>query len=69
MSIIDALSFRDRDEWRSWLAENYSTKDKVWVYIVRKQSQEGGLRLQEAVDEAVCFGWIDSKVWALVSSS
>lgn len=65
MSIIDVLSFRDRDEWRSWLAENYSTKDEVWVYIVRKRSKEGGLRLEEAVDEAVCFGWIDSKMKSL----
>lgn len=65
MSTIDALSFRDRDEWRSWLAKNYSTKDEVWVYIVRKPSKQAGLRLEEAIDEAVCFGWIDSKMKSL----
>jgi len=54
LSTIDALSFRDRDEWRSWLAENYSTKDEVWVYILRKGSKGSGLRLGEAVDEAIC---------------
>ena len=65
MSTIDALSFRDRDEWRSWLAKNYCTKDEVWVYIWRKRSKEAGLKLEEAVDEAVCFGWIDSKMKSL----
>jgi uncharacterized protein YdeI (YjbR/CyaY-like superfamily) len=65
LSNISVLSFRDRDEWRSWLAENYSTKDEAWVYIMRKQSKEAGLRLKDAVDEAVCFGWIDSKMKSL----
>jgi uncharacterized protein YdeI (YjbR/CyaY-like superfamily) len=65
LSTIDVLSFRDRDGWRSWLAENYSDKDEVWVYILRKGSKGAGLRLEEAVDEAVCFGWIDSKMKSL----
>jgi len=34
-------------------------------YIVRKRSKEAGLKLEEAVDEAVCFGWIDSKLKSL----
>jgi len=55
----------DRNEWRSWLAENYSVKDEVWVYILRKRSKSAGLRLEEAVDEAVCFGWIDRKMKSL----
>ena len=67
MSTIDVLSFSDRDEWRSWLAENYATKDEVWIYIVRKRSKMTGLRLEEAVDEAVCFGWIDGKMKSLNS--
>ena len=65
MSTIDVLLFRDRDEWRSWLEKNHSTRDEVWVYILRKGSKEAGLRLEEAVDEAVCFGWIDSKMKSL----
>ena len=65
MSTIDVLSFRERDEWRNWLAENYSIKDEVWVYIQRKRSKGIGLRLEEAVEEAICFGWIDSKMKSL----
>ena len=65
MSTIDILSFTGRDEWRSWLAENHSTKDEVWVYILRKGSKGDELRLEEDVDEAVCFGWIDSKMKSL----
>jgi uncharacterized protein YdeI (YjbR/CyaY-like superfamily) len=62
LSTFDVLSFRDRDEWRCWLADNHSAKDEAWIYIIKKRSKEAGLRLDEAVDEAICFGWIDGKM-------
>ncbi len=53
------VDFSDREEWRRWLHENGSTQDGIWVVIQKKGSRKTGLRLEEAVDEAVCFGWID----------
>ncbi|MDQ1278815.1 MAG: hypothetical protein QG670_75 [Thermoproteota archaeon] len=65
MSSDNVLSFTSRDEWRSWLEKNHSTEDEIWVYILRKHSNEVGLMLEEAVDEAICYGWIDSKMKSL----
>jgi uncharacterized protein YdeI (YjbR/CyaY-like superfamily) len=54
--------FLDRKEWRTWLEENHSSEKEVWVIIQKKESGKKGLRYQEAVQEAICFGWIDSKM-------
>ena len=59
MSGSGVLEFRDGARWRRWLEENHSQEDWVWVVIYKKGSKEKGLRYGEAVDEAVCFGWID----------
>lgn len=59
MSGSDGLEFRDRAGWRRWLEENHSAEEAAWVVIQKKGSERKGLRYDEAVDEAVCFGWID----------
>jgi uncharacterized protein YdeI (YjbR/CyaY-like superfamily) len=56
------LEFGDRVGWRRWLEENHSSVDGAWVIIQRKGSEREGLRYEEAVDGAVCFGWIDSRM-------
>jgi uncharacterized protein YdeI (YjbR/CyaY-like superfamily) len=65
MSGSEGLEFRDRVEWRRWLEENHSTEDGAWVIIQKKGSKREGLRHGEAVDEAVCFGWIDGGMRSL----
>ncbi|RQW93223.1 MAG: hypothetical protein EHM79_00040, partial [Geobacter sp.] len=57
-------SFRaiDREEWRQWLSKNHASSAGVWLTIRRKNTQSDGLFLSDAIDEALCFGWIDSKV-------
>jgi uncharacterized protein YdeI (YjbR/CyaY-like superfamily) len=57
--------FLDRDEWRKWLQENYSSEKEVWVIIYKKNSGRKGLKYPEAVEEAICFGWIDSKMQSI----
>ncbi len=59
MSESEELNFRDGVRWRRWLEKNQSAEDGAWVIIHKKGSKEEGLRYEEAVDEAVCFGWID----------
>jgi uncharacterized protein YdeI (YjbR/CyaY-like superfamily) len=51
----------DRNEWRKWLEENHQKAKSVWLILYRKQSQKPSVTYEESVEEALCFGWIDSK--------
>jgi uncharacterized protein YdeI (YjbR/CyaY-like superfamily) len=62
MSQSTDQEFLDRKEWRRWLEEKHSSEKEVWVIIYKKKSGRTGLKYQEAVEEAICFGWIDSKM-------
>lgn len=50
----------DQQDWRSWLEENHIQEDFVWMIIYKKSSKKTNISWSEAVDEALCFGWIDS---------
>ncbi len=49
-----------RQQWRKWLAENYASSDGVWLVYYKKDSGKPTVTYDEAVEEALCFGWIDS---------
>jgi uncharacterized protein YdeI (YjbR/CyaY-like superfamily) len=49
-----------RAAWRKWLQKNHSKKDSVWLIIYHKGSETRSVYYDEAVEEALCFGWIDS---------
>lgn len=49
-------------EWRRWLEDNHAKELAVWVVFYTKTSGKPTMTWSEAVDEALCFGWIDSKV-------
>lgn len=50
-----------RAEWRQWLAEHHTETEGVWLVSYKKASGKPRLDYEEAVEEALCFGWIDSK--------
>jgi uncharacterized protein YdeI (YjbR/CyaY-like superfamily) len=50
-----------RKDWRSWLRQHHDQQDRVWLIIYKKGSGVPSLTYAEAVEEALCFGWIDSK--------
>lgn len=50
-----------RHEWRQWLYDNHLTSKGVWLIFNKKSSGKPHLSYDEAVEEALCFGWIDSK--------
>jgi uncharacterized protein YdeI (YjbR/CyaY-like superfamily) len=52
-------------EWREWLSDNHETSGGVWLVYWKKGSGKPSLTWSEAVDEALCFGWIDSKITPL----
>lgn len=60
-----ALDFPHREAWRAWLAKHHATHAEVWVIHYKKGSPREGLRYAEGVEEALCFGWIDSKMTSL----
>lgn len=47
--------------WRQWLEENHQSAQSVWLVFYKKKSGMPSISWSEAVDEALCFGWIDSK--------
>jgi uncharacterized protein YdeI (YjbR/CyaY-like superfamily) len=59
--------FLDRIEWRKWLEDNHSSEKEVWVIVHKKKSRKKGLKYPEAVEEAICFGWIDSRMQSIDS--
>jgi len=58
----EALALKDRREWRRWLSENGNRANCAWLVIAKKDSDLGGINLHDAVDDAICFGWIDGKL-------
>ena len=54
------LDVSSRLDWRRWLRANHKKKTHVWLYIYRVGANPRKISLAEAVEEALCFGWIDS---------
>ena len=50
----------DRTEWRDWLIRNFESSEEIWFVFPTKDSGEIGVSYNDAVEEALCFGWIDS---------
>ncbi|HEY5037688.1 MAG TPA: YdeI/OmpD-associated family protein [bacterium] len=48
--------------WRTWLKKNHKTQKEIWLIYYRKESGKPRIAYNDAVDEALCFGWIDSTV-------
>lgn len=53
------LEFADRAAWRAWLQTHHAQGNAAWLLFPRKKAAKGKLTLEEAVEEALCFGWID----------
>ena len=58
---IETLCPSSRQEWRAWLQDNHDKKQAVWLIYHKKKSNVPTVVYSDAVDEALCFGWIDSK--------
>lgn len=57
----DAFYPTSPQEWRQWLQENHDKKKSVWLIYYKMKAGKPTLSWSEAVDQALCFGWIDSK--------
>ena len=52
----------DRASWRRWLAERHEQRDSIWLVFHKQASDGSSPSYEEAVEEALCYGWIDSTV-------
>lgn len=57
----EVIAFKDSAIWRHWLDENHAKTDGVWLRIYKKASGVPTVSYAEALDEALCYGWIDGQ--------
>jgi uncharacterized protein YdeI (YjbR/CyaY-like superfamily) len=62
MQITETLFVKNRKQWRSWLEKNHNTAKEIWLIYFKKHSNKPRIPYNDAVEEALCFGWIDSTV-------
>lgn len=60
MKLGKTLYVTNRNDWRFWLEENHHKEKEIWLIYYRKSSGKPRISYNEAVEEALCFGWIDS---------
>ncbi len=60
MKHVEEFCPMDKNDWRKWLKLNHTKKEAVWLILYKKKSPDHNLSWSESVDEALCFGWIDS---------
>ena len=65
MDASETLYVLSREKWRAWLAHHHTQKQEVWLVFFRKGSGKPSLSYDEAVEEAICYGWIDSQIQSL----
>jgi len=58
MGISRMLYVTSREEWRSWLAKHHESEREVWLVYYKKQTGRTRIPYDDAVEEAICFGWI-----------
>jgi uncharacterized protein YdeI (YjbR/CyaY-like superfamily) len=64
-STLEQVYVADRAAWRRWLAEHHATSPGIWLVFDKKSSRSDRLAYGDAVEEALCYGWIDSTVRTL----
>ena len=58
---VEMYYAKDVEEWHTWLMENHTKKKAMWLIYYKPASGKTRVSYNDAVDEAICFGWIDSK--------
>jgi uncharacterized protein YdeI (YjbR/CyaY-like superfamily) len=69
MEITQTLYVTNPKDWRKWLKKYYKTEKEIWLIYYKKESGKPRIAYNDAVEEALCFGWIDSIVKKLDEES
>lgn len=62
MKLGATLYVVDRKSWRAWLARSHKSESEIWLIYYRKETGKPRISYNDAVEEALCYGWIDSTV-------
>ncbi len=62
MKAMETLYVTSRDDWRAWLGENHKIRKEIWLIYYKKHTGKPRIPYDDAVEEALCYGWIDSLV-------
>jgi uncharacterized protein YdeI (YjbR/CyaY-like superfamily) len=62
MEVGETLLVTTQEEWREWLTEHHGEYKEIWLVYYKKASGKTGISYEEAVEEALCFGWIDGAI-------
>lgn len=65
MNITNILHVTKRTEWRKWLRQHYKSEKEIWLVYYKKGTGQPRIVYNDAVEEALCFGWVDSIVKTL----
>lgn len=65
MNNLKKLYVKNREAWRTWLKKNFDKETKIWLIYPKISSNKKRILYNDAVEEALCFGWIDSTVKSL----
>ena len=60
MEVGRTLYAKNRKQWRSWLSKHHATAPDIWLIYYKKESGKPRIPYNDAVEEAICYGWIDS---------
>lgn len=59
---LKTFDARTPEQWRKWLADHHASESEVWLVFHKRHSGRASIAYEDAVDEALCFGWIDSLI-------
>jgi len=59
---LKTLDVRTREQWRMWLAQHHDSESEVWLVFHKRQTGRASIAYDDAVEEALCYGWIDSLI-------
>lgn len=60
MKMKTQLHFESKEDWHDWLQQHHSDEKEIWIVFFKKHTNKKGMAYSDAVEEALCFGWIDS---------
>ena len=59
---LKTLDVQTLEQWRSWLADHHDSESEVWLVFYKRHTGRPSIAYQDALDEALCFGWVDSLI-------
>jgi uncharacterized protein YdeI (YjbR/CyaY-like superfamily) len=60
--ILKTLDARTPGQWREWLVDHHESESEVWLVFHKRHTGRSSIAYEDAVDEALCFGWVDSLI-------